>query len=162
MELLTIKNVLGLGFGVFCVAVIVDALPNTGSTAYAQSSVVTDVSSALNNLIPDANAPSSDSLSRLLRVGTRTYAVSFDASISDQVTSSNTVRKISFGKESLVTIVSTPSGTYSTDGFASSHVLYPGISVAETTRDPSQHDIKVLINGEFVDWATLMQAASGS
>lgn len=162
MELLTIKNVLGLGFGVFCVAVIVDALPNTGSAAYAQSRVVTDVSSTLSKLIPDANAPSSQSLSRLLRVGERTYEVSFDASISDQVTSTGTVRKIGFGKETLVTIVTTPSGTYSTDGFASPHVLYPGVSVAETTRSPDQFNIKILLNGEYVDWSAVVDAVSGA
>lgn len=162
MKILTMKNAVGLGLGVFFVAVIADALPTTGSGVMAQSAIVTNVSSVLGNLAPEANAPTQDSLSQLLRVGERTFEVNFDSSISSQVLSSGTVRKIAFGKDTMVTIVSTPSGTYSTDGFASPHVLYPGVSVTETTQDFSGLVLKVLLNGEYVDWSSVSAAITGS
>jgi hypothetical protein len=37
------------------------------------------------------------------------------------------VKKIAHGRTSSVTVVTTPSGTYSTDGLLSPHVQYPGI-----------------------------------
>lgn len=37
------------------------------------------------------------------------------------------VRKIEAGKTSLVSVVTTPSGVYSSDGLDSPHVRYPGI-----------------------------------
>jgi hypothetical protein len=42
------------------------------------------------------------------------------------------VRKIAFGHPTVVTIVTTSSGTYSSDAITSPHVLYPGIEVTPT------------------------------
>ncbi len=162
MKLLTIKNVAGLGLGVFFIAIIVDTLPTSGSAALAQSAIMNNVSSTFENFAPDANSPTQDSLSQLLRVGERTFDVEFDSSISSQVMSTGTVRKVAFGKETTVTIVTTASGVYSTDGLTSHHVLYPGVNVTETTPDFGGLVLKVLLNGKYVDWSSLSAAITGS
>ncbi len=67
----------------------------------------------------------------------RKYAITFDDSISTDVQRTQVVRKIGHGHVSDVTIVTTPSGTYSTDGMLSPHVRYPGIdkSLRRRTHD---------------------------
>ena len=57
----------------------------------------------------------------------RKYDITFDDSISTDVKRTQVVKKIGYGRTSTVTIVTTPSGTYSTDGLLSPHVQYPGI-----------------------------------
>ena len=57
----------------------------------------------------------------------RKYDITFDDSISTEVQRTQVVRKIGHGRMSAVTVVTTPSGTYSTDGLLSPHVQYPGI-----------------------------------
>jgi hypothetical protein len=57
----------------------------------------------------------------------RKYKLTFDDSISTEVQRTQVVKKIAHGRTSEVTIVTTPSGTYSTDGLLSPHVQYPGI-----------------------------------
>src|SRR5688500_16736703 len=56
----------------------------------------------------------------------RKYKITFDESISTEVQRTQVVKKIGYGRTSEVTIVTTPSGTYSTDGLLSPHVQYPG------------------------------------
>jgi len=55
------------------------------------------------------------------------YDITFDDSVSDDALHTQVVRKIAGGRTSDVTITTTPSGTYSTDGLLSPHVQYPGI-----------------------------------
>ncbi|MCF6303546.1 MAG: hypothetical protein L3J13_10200 [Devosiaceae bacterium] len=160
MSLLTNQNFAALGLGVFSVVTVVGALPFSGSAALAQSQIITNVSSALGQTRADQNTPSKESLSRLLRVGERTYQVDFDPSISSDVVSSSVVQKIAFGNETYVSIVATSSGTYSTDGFASNHVLYPGVSVAEVHQNDT--GLQVLIDGQFVDWSTVLELLAES
>lgn len=57
----------------------------------------------------------------------RKYAITFDDSVSTEVKRTQVVKKIAHGRKSTVTIVTTPSGTYSTDGLLSPNVQYPGI-----------------------------------
>ena len=57
----------------------------------------------------------------------RKYNITFDDSISTDVQRTQVVKKIGHGRTSEVTIVTTPSGTYSTDGMLSPNVRYPGI-----------------------------------
>jgi hypothetical protein len=75
------------------------------------------VSSVLETLFPDAVD------AKMFRK----YNITFDDSISTDVKRTQVVKKIGYGRTSTVTIVTTPSGTYSTDGLLSPHVLYPGI-----------------------------------
>jgi hypothetical protein len=57
----------------------------------------------------------------------------FDVAIADSVSTdvdhTDIVGKIAFGKKSVVTILSTPTGTYSSDALLSPNIRYPGIDV---------------------------------
>ncbi len=75
------------------------------------------VASAIETLFPNTVDP------RIFRH----YKITFDDSVSTEVQRTQVVKKIGFGRTSEVTIVTTPSGTYSTDGILSPHVQYPGI-----------------------------------
>ena len=59
----------------------------------------------------------------------RKYDVVFDDSVSTDALSTRTVGKISFGHKSMVTIVTTATGTYSSDALTSPNVRYPGVDV---------------------------------
>ena len=69
----------------------------------------------------------------------RKYEVVIDDTVSTDIVRKRTVSKIGYGRKSTVTVVTTPSGTYSTDGLLSPHVRYPGI---ETKRKDSGSDFK--------------------
>ncbi|WP_196259574.1 hypothetical protein [Pelagibacterium limicola] len=71
-------------------------------------------------------------LSTLVKFGDRDYEVTTADWVSLDPISSNTVRKIGYGRVSEVAIVTTSTGTYSSDGMISPHVRYPGISVRPT------------------------------
>lgn len=55
------------------------------------------------------------------------FDITIEPSVSTDIVNSRTVRKIGFGRTEFVSIVTTPTGTYSTDGLASPHMRYPGI-----------------------------------
>ena len=57
----------------------------------------------------------------------RKYEFTLDDSVSTDVQRTQVVTKIGHGRKSQVTIVTTPSGTYSSDGILSPNVRYPGI-----------------------------------
>lgn len=57
------------------------------------------------------------------------FDITIDDSVSTKVQRTDTVQKIGFGKRTIVSIVTTPSGTYSSDAIASPNVRYPGIDV---------------------------------
>jgi hypothetical protein len=59
----------------------------------------------------------------------RKYDIVLGDGVSTDVQRSQTVRKIGYGYSRNVTIVTTPSGTYSSDGLLSPNVRYPGIEV---------------------------------
>ena len=62
------------------------------------------------------------------------YTARADGTVSTEVSGTQTVKKIGFGEVSTVTIVTTPTGVYSSDAIFSPNVRYPGISVtAEPT-----------------------------
>lgn len=64
----------------------------------------------------------------------RKYAITFDETVSSEAKHADTIKKIGYGHKTLVSIVTTPSGTYSTDAIASPYVRYPGIDVAPKRR----------------------------
>jgi len=64
----------------------------------------------------------------------RKYDIAIDDSVSTEVQKTRTITKIAHGRKSTVTIVTTPTGTYSTDALLSPHVLYPGIEVGAKRR----------------------------
>lgn len=57
------------------------------------------------------------------------FDITTDDSVSTTVQRTATVQKIGFGKRTMVSIVTTPSGTYSSDAIVSPNVRYPGIDV---------------------------------
>ena len=86
------------------------------------------------------------------------YTAHADGTVSTEVSGTQTVKKIGFGAVSTVTIVTTPTGVYSSDAIFSPNVRYPGITVtAEPTllgvlRDLDKIDgLSVPVyNGSFV------------
>ena len=67
----------------------------------------------------------------LVKIGDRQYSVRLEDSVDREILGVRTVRKIGYGKTELITITTTPSGVYSSDGLASPHFRYPGIHVRE-------------------------------
>lgn len=67
--------------------------------------------------------------SKLVRFGDRDYRVEYADWVATDPISSSTVKKIEAGKVSYVSISTTATGTYSTDGLTSRHIRYPGITV---------------------------------
>lgn len=73
----------------------------------------------------------SDRFKDLVRINDEDYELRYSEDFSDEVIATSTVRKIGYGKAQDVDIVTTPSGTYSSDGLASRNVRYPAV---EATR----------------------------
>ena len=67
-------------------------------------------------------------LTTLVKFDDRAYDVRHADWVSMTPLSSSTVKKISFGRQAVVQVNTTSSGTYSSDSLASPYVRYPGIS----------------------------------
>ncbi|MDR3475308.1 MAG: hypothetical protein P4M09_26970 [Devosia sp.] len=65
----------------------------------------------------------------LLKLDGRYYGVETAPGISFEPQSTSVVRKIGYGETRFVSVATTSSGTYSTDGLASPYVRYPGMFV---------------------------------
>lgn len=78
-------------------------------------------SSDVKNMMP----VTSGSFADLLHIDETSTVIA--PTVSREIIGTQSIRKIGFGHETSVQIVTTPSGVYSSDGIASSHVLYPGI-----------------------------------
>lgn len=63
-----------------------------------------------------------------------------DSMVSTEVQHTEIVKKIGFGKRSIVTIVTTPTGTYSSDAITDPHVRYPGIDLIPRAWSDLFHD----------------------
>lgn len=83
----------------------------------------------------------------------RHYNFSFDDSVSSDVQRTQVVRKIGHGRTSQVTIVTTPSGTYSSEGMVSPNVRYPGV---ETKRKSWMEELDFSADGY---WATFSEGS---
>lgn len=86
------------------------------------------------------------------------FDVTIEPSVATEVVNSRTVRKIGFGRTELVSIVTTPTGTYSTDGLGSPYLRYPGIR-KELKRAPIG-GIALLTGGN--GWAVFKEIDAGS
>jgi hypothetical protein len=111
-----------------------DTLPDVAyeSTSTAMPKVLNSGASTVQDVLSAAAFTSERQrspidFSNLIRIGDQDYDVRYSADFSDQVVSQHTVQKIGYGKKHDVTIITTESGTYSTDGLASRHVRYPDI-----------------------------------
>jgi hypothetical protein len=88
------------------------------------------------DVFADESRPAIDT-DALVRIGERNYRITHEDWVSTTPISNSRIRKIEYGRTSYVDIAVTETGTYSTDGFASPHVLYPGIEVEEvSSREP--------------------------
>jgi hypothetical protein len=67
----------------------------------------------------------------LVRIENRTYDIRYESWVATEPLSRAQVRKVGYGNVSYIDISTTATGTYSTDGLTSPHVLYPGIEVEE-------------------------------
>ncbi|MFD2648721.1 hypothetical protein ACFSX5_13050 [Devosia albogilva] len=65
----------------------------------------------------------------LVRFGDREFFVDYEDWVSTDPLSTASVKKIEAGRVSYVTITTTATGVYSSDGLTSRHVQYPGIGV---------------------------------
>lgn len=70
---------------------------------------------------------------KLVKFDGRDYVVDYADWVSTDPLSRSTVKKIEGGRVTYVDITTTATGTYSTDGLTSKHVLYPGVDVTEVT-----------------------------
>ncbi|WP_338607521.1 hypothetical protein V6617_13705 [Pelagibacterium nitratireducens] len=78
-------------------------------------------------------------LTTLVKFYDRQYEIAYADSVSLEPTSSAIVRKVGYGHVRDVNIATTTSGTYSSDGLVSPHVLYPGIEVDRVADDSSHY-----------------------
>jgi hypothetical protein len=91
--------------------------------------------------------------------GLRKYAITFDDSVSTDAQHADTITKISFGHKTLVSIVTTLSGTYSTDAIASPYVRYPGVEVSPKHRP---RDDGYWFHTAVSNWGTLTSSGFSS
>ncbi|HVZ94602.1 MAG TPA: hypothetical protein VG797_08830 [Phycisphaerales bacterium] len=95
-------------------------LPSWLPPAVAEEQPMKTLLSSANELMPIPF--DTDSLAK--------YDITYDDSVSTDVVRTQTVKKIGYGAVETVTIVTTPSGTYSSDALTSPYVKYPGIEVS--------------------------------
>jgi hypothetical protein len=57
------------------------------------------------------------------------FDITLDDGVSTQITHTEIIKKIGFGQKKIVSVITTPSGTYSSDALTSPYVKYPGITV---------------------------------
>ncbi|AEQ50599.1 hypothetical protein [Pelagibacterium halotolerans] len=86
-------------------------------------------------LINDAPPP----LTTLVKFYDQSYEIAYADTVSLEPVSSAIVRKVGYGHVREVNIATTSSGTYSSDGLVSPHVLYPGIEVNRVYEDRGHH-----------------------
>jgi hypothetical protein len=70
----------------------------------------------------------------LVRFG-NAQGVTYEDWVSTDPIETHQIKKIEGGNVSYVTVVRTATGTYSTDGFASPHVQYPGVNAPANPRN---------------------------
>ena len=102
--------------------------------------------------------PAGFDTSKLVKFDGREYEVEYADWVSTDPLSSTTVKKIEAGRVSHVSITTTATGTYSTDGLTSKHVLYPGIEVTAVGRGTGTY-VRFWTNG---DWYNFRSRAGNS
>jgi hypothetical protein len=106
-----------LAYGSFFGAMITWSIVNPAQMSAVAEEPVKAAAATLDKLFPNLIDPKMF----------KRYDITFDDSVSGDVVSTRHVKKIAGGRTVDVTITTTPSGTYSTDGVLSPHVKYPGV-----------------------------------
>jgi hypothetical protein len=97
--------------------------------------------------------PAGFDTNRLVKFDGRDYDVAYADWVSTDPISSATVKKIEAGKVTYVSVTTTATGTYSTDGLTSKHVLYPGIDVTEVS--PGRNNwVRFWSNGSWFSFSS--------
>ncbi|MHA6298348.1 hypothetical protein [Devosia sp. CAU 1758] len=97
--------------------------------------------------------PAGFDTNKLVKFDGREYEIDHADWVSTDPLSSATVKKIEGGRVSYVNITTTATGTYSTDGLTSKHVLYPGIDVTEVI--PSRRNlVRFWSNGNWFSFSS--------
>lgn len=107
-------------------------------------------------------AAEANPFSDLYKIDGKDYRVTAGPGVSLAPLGASSVRKIGYGHVSEVRIVSTASGTYSTDGMASPHVLYPGLTVEQVVADPAGAAGLMYLQLTRGSWVSLKAPSAGS
>lgn len=83
----------------------------------------------------------------LVRIGDEMFDITYEGWVATDPVSNASVRKIGYGRSELVHIATTATGTYSSDGFSSPQVSYPGIEV-----EPVAAGASILVYGSNGAW----------
>jgi len=113
MNLPTRHMLMGMTLGAFCASALAIIGPGFVLTAFAD-----EMKAGID-------------VAGLVRHEGRDYDVQHEDWVSTEEVSRSRIKKIEFGRVSYVDVVTTSTGTYSTDAMFSDHMQYPGISVAE-------------------------------
>ena len=140
MNLPTRQMLLGMTLGAVCATAIAAIGPGYVVDAFADE------------------MPAGFDTEKLVKFDGREYEVEYADWVSTDPLSSTTVKKIEAGRVSHVSITSTATGTYSTDGLTSKHVLYPGIDVTAVGRGTGTY-VRFWTNG---DWYSFRSRAGNS
>jgi hypothetical protein len=81
-----------------------------------------------------------------------------EPSVNTDIVRQQTVRKIGYGQTEFVTVVTTPTGTYSSDAVTSPYVRYPGIHDTRT----AAHDLGVIGFWNGSGWTLLKRFTANS
>ena len=93
------------------------------------------------------------------------FDIVLDDSVSTEVLHRQTMVKIGFGKRQVVSIVTTPTGTYSSDALTSPNVRYPGVEVTPIPEEwPSFPRDRIRVSTSDTPWgkSTSLSVRSGS
>lgn len=106
-----------------------------------------------------ADEPTGIDPNALVRIDDAHYRITYEDWVSTEPLSNARIKKIGYGRTSYVDIAETATGTYSTDGLASPHVLYPGVEVEEV---PSRRFATRVLGGWGHGWvvAPLVRGSS--
>lgn len=92
--------------------------------------VVSTPAYAAEAAILDVNPGPAINFDELIRVGDQDYQVTHNGVLNtENVLGTDRIKVVGHGEVSFVNVVRTPTGTFSSDGMVSPHVLYPGIEV---------------------------------
>ncbi len=108
------------------------------------------IPTSINVLAKVTSAQEKPKFEQLLKIENKEYKIEYDNSISMQPTGQISVRKIAYGKESTVNIITTSSGTYSSDSLTSRNVRYQGIFVQEIRKDPPKKNVVWILDKAWV------------
>lgn len=125
------------------------------ATALAALGPGVDIRAMADELFPSFDA------SKLVKFDDALFDVKLADSVSTEATSVTHISKIEFGRASTVDVVTTPSGTYSTDAIFSPHIRYPGISVHRLT-GPATPVTSIAFWSDKSGWVTAPLVGAGS